>query len=734
MHQTLPGGPLRRALLLALLVPLAFIACDDGPSAVEERYTIRRQSGDQQFAGFGAFLEEPLRVIVEDESTGDPAEGVTVEGMIVMGGGAVLGPERSTTDANGVASTTLRLGFDDAQYRVRATVTHLVGGAATFDAFAVSPARVDSVVPEAADVGDTVTVFGSGFATNAGSNTVLIAGFRAPVAEVASTYLRVVVPACVPSRTADLRVDLGTVAGNTVALAVTGSDAPPLSMSVGQVLHSADAESASCVRLSATGGARYLVLLQNAAATSGQELPYRVTGASFDVLTVAGPRTVDSARDLDAGAALGSRSRSIASVGTREQSALDQALREAERLAVEARPAAEGSVLRSSLQPAQVEVGDRRDFWVFRSSGDYSRVTAEVRHVSDHAILYQDLDAPDGGFMASDFQDFGEVFDDPIYDTMTSVYGATSDVDGNGRVIILFTPVVNRMTPPGSGSAFVAGFFFGVDLLPDQRRCNDAEIFYTLVPDPEGEFGNVRTFDQILQGVPPVMAHEFQHMIHFNQRVLLRSAPIEATWLSEGLAHTAEELIGDVYVTRGDEDRASDFRIQNFLRADSYLDNPSAVSPLGPAVSLPVRGGVWLLLEYLQEHFGGNDLLSALTTSTASGVANVTGQVGLPWGTVLSRWGVALWADDTGIPGLDPVYTFPSLDLRAVYQNTGFPLRPLSLPWGDFTRTAALPAAASAYWLLDAGPAPSRLNVAVAGRHAPFGAADRPQLTILRIE
>ncbi|HUF12830.1 MAG TPA: IPT/TIG domain-containing protein [Longimicrobiales bacterium] len=737
MHQIPLAHDRRRALLLALLVPLAFVACGDEPSGLDEGYTIRPQSGDQQFGGFGEFLEEPLRVIVEDQSTGDPAAGLTVDWIVIMGNGAVLGPERSTTDANGVASTTLRLGFDDTLYRVRATVTRLVGSAVTFDAYAVAPAQVDSILPVAVDAGDTISVFGSGFATSAQSNTVLIAGFRAPVVEGSATQLRVVVPVCVPSRTAALRVDLGNVAGNTVSLSVTGSEAAPVSMTVGQVLYLGEAETASCLRLSATAGARYLLLLQSAAETGSQELSYRFTGATFDVLSAAEPRAlgfgVAGARGTEEVAAAPGSSY-VTSTGARAQSALDAALREAERLAVEGRAAPDQRAFRSSAAPDRVEIGDRRDFWVFRSAGDYARVTAEVRHVSDHAILYQDLDAPAGGFGASDFQAFGEVFDDPIYDTMTSVYGATSDVDGNGRVIVLFTPVVNLMTPPGSGSSFVAGFFFGIDLLEGQSRGNDAEIFYTLVPDPDGDFGNVRTLEQILQGVPPVMAHEFQHMIHFNQRVLLRNASIEATWLSEGLAHTAEELIGNVYVARGDDQRAFDFRIQNFLRADAYLGNPSAASPLGPGVSLPVRGASWLLLEYLQEHFGGNALLSALTQTTVSGVANITGQVGLPWGTVLSRWGIALWADDAGVAGLDPSYTFPSLNLRAVYQNTGFPLQPLSLPWGDFSRTATLPAASSAYWLLDAGAAPARLNVAVAGRHAPFGAADRPQLTILRIE
>ncbi|NIR38511.1 MAG: hypothetical protein GWO00_01660, partial [Gemmatimonadetes bacterium] len=102
-------------------------------------------------------------------------------------------------------------------------------------------------------------------------------------------------------------------------------------------------------------------------------------------------------------------------------------------------------------------------------------------------------------------------------------------------VIILFSPAVNALTPRGS-SGFVGGFFFGVDLLPDTEGSNAGEIFYTLVPDPDGIYSDPRPKDDILELVPAILAHEFQHMVHFNQRVLLLGAEAnEAVWLSEGL-------------------------------------------------------------------------------------------------------------------------------------------------------------------------------------------------------
>ena len=711
------------ALALALLAGIAIAACDDGPSGPERGYTIRIRSGDDQFAGFGSPLENPLQVTVEDATSGAAVQGVQVTWSVIDGSGAELGSEVSVTDANGVAATTLVLGPVDALYRVRATVDQLKGSPAVFEATAVAPAHVDSITPSAAAAGDTVVIHGTGFAANPDDNTVLVAGFRARVLEATATMLRVVVPACVPTRRAEVTANRGIVESNVALLDVTGSNAAPLAMDVGDVVRLAAVDALDCLRLAGGIDVGYLLLLQNATDVPGRELPWRLTGATPSEVIAAPQR---------------SRYRELHPQATRPgdlQQILDLELRDLEADA--ATPRVDAVAPRSMARAASVapvRVGDRRDFWVFRRAGEYERVTAVVRHVSTHAILYEDTDAPDGGFQPGDFEAFGRIFDDPIYPTLVDVYGQPSDVDGNDRIIILFTPVVNRMTPPGSGSGFVAGFFFGIDLLDDQARGNEAEVFYTLVPDPQGVFGNVRTFDQLLQGVPPVMAHEFQHMIHFNQRVLELDADLDQTWLSEALAHTAEEVVGDEFLERGDDARARAFRTQNFLRALIWMDNPAVVSLIGPAVPLEVRGGSWLMLEYLQGHFGGETLLAGLTRTEATGAANLSAETGLDWGTTLSRFGIAVWADDYGIPNLDPIYTFPTVDLRAVYAEIGFPLDPLPLAWTDFGRTGALPSAASMYWLLEGGAlASGTLNLAVAGRHTPFGAADRPQLTILRV-
>ena len=85
----------------------------------------------------------------------------------------------------------------------------------------------------------------------------------------------------------------------------------------------------------------------------------------------------------------------------------------------------------------------------------------------------------------ADLDNVGALFDDYLYPIDTTAFGRESDIDGNGVVIVLLTPRINALTrrlqPTGS---VILGYFFGLDLLPDEPNSNDGEIFYGLVPDP----------------------------------------------------------------------------------------------------------------------------------------------------------------------------------------------------------------------------------------------------------
>jgi hypothetical protein len=392
------------------------------------------------------------------------------------------------------------------------------------------------------------------------------------------------------------------------------------------------------------------------------------------------------------------------------------------------------------LQPLAVPAaGEKREFNVLNSANGFDKVSAVVRTVTPRAIIYVDTEA-ESAFTEADLRYFGELFDDPIYATATDVFGQPSDIDGNQRVIILFTPRVNALTPR-TESSFVTGFFYGCDLV-DRKRCsgtNSGEIFYSLVPDPAGKWSGVRSHAAVRAAVPPIMAHEFQHMINFARR----GFSADALWLSEALAHTAEELVGEVLIARGENALGRSFNTANLARAQRFLSNPAGTTLVEESGrgAVEMRGAAWLFLRHVRGHYGGHDLLRRLTgSSTRSGVANVVQETARPWTTLLTDFGVALWAD--GAPELqgplEPRYRFVGFDLRTALAGVpgGYNLRPTLLGWHDFAVTGSVGTGSSDYFLVSAptsGIAPP-LNFVLSGtRGAPVPETAGVLLTVLRV-
>ena len=81
-----------------------------------------------------------------------------------------------------------------------------------------------------------------------------------------------------------------------------------------------------------------------------------------------------------------------------------------------------------------------------------------------HTIVLSDTLSPAGGYTTQEMTDFGQAFDTLGYALDVQNFGAETDIDGNGRVAILFTPGVNVI--PGPPGGFVAGLFAGRDLVP----------------------------------------------------------------------------------------------------------------------------------------------------------------------------------------------------------------------------------------------------------------------------
>jgi len=395
---------------------------------------------------------------------------------------------------------------------------------------------------------------------------------------------------------------------------------------------------------------------------------------------------------------------------------------------------------------APPQVGDKRTFRVCANinCSSLKSVGATAQWAGQHAVIFVDDTIPANGFTPADLSDIGTQFDGVLYPIDTDRFGAESDIDGNGVVLVLLTDAVNALVgKPDCNTAFVTGFFYGADLDPVLRAShNNGEVFYGMVPDPAGAVTCSYSTTTVKRIMPVTFVHEFQHMISYNQKVLLHPGnPSEELWLNEAMSHLAEELASLHYDSLGDTTWKSRFQIGNLYNAYQYLVEPNAHYLLvtDATGTLEERGAGWLFVRWLLDRYGAGTSRQLVQTPQV-GVLAVQEATGAPVESLLTRWALALYVSD--LPGFTPPPEVPYTSWRfrttfaSLHQQdpadfpAEFPLVPDSSLGGDVLLTGTLRAGSGAYVLprQAAGGDAFALTFSVGA-----GALAGPQVTVLRL-
>jgi hypothetical protein len=231
--------------------------------------------------------------------------------------------------------------------------------------------------------------------------------------------------------------------------------------------------------------------------------------------------------------------------------------------------------------PPEYAPGEQISFWLHDMDGNtFYTLTAILRHETPHAYWWiQEGHEVDHEALERS----ARVFEEQTYPTSRRIFGSEPNpgIDGDPHVFIFLGDV------PG-----VAGYFSGPDEYPVEIRpySNEHEMFYINLKNAGPGSGY---FDGVL-------AHEFQHMIHWN---LDRD---EETWVNEGLSELAAHVNGfDV----GGSDRL-------FTRSpDTQLTTWPDMDDSGPHY-----GASYLLLVYFLEKYG-EEAVRELVAEPANGIA-----------------------------------------------------------------------------------------------------------------
>ncbi|MDR7078864.1 hypothetical protein J2Y03_003921 [Neobacillus niacini] len=180
--------------------------------------------------------------------------------------------------------------------------------------------------------------------------------------------------------------------------------------------------------------------------------------------------------------------------------------------------------------PAYI-VGDNKYFWVtnFVSNTD-SQISAKLLYSGTKSNIW----VYNNQITSLDAEKLGREFDNKINPVVTTNFGNSSDVDGNGKVNILCYDILDGFN--GNGG-YIGGYFWGGDLY-SQYNSNKSETFYI---DTYPSMGMGTTKD--VTAAYTTLAHEFQHMVNFNRTVFIEGSTNSMdTWLDEALSMAAEHI------------------------------------------------------------------------------------------------------------------------------------------------------------------------------------------------
>jgi hypothetical protein len=430
--------------------------------------------------------------------------------------------------------------------------------------------------------------------------------------------------------------------------------------------------------------------------------------------------------------------------------------------------AAAPRALQAAAPQAPPAPGSIRSFKVLSSlaaTSTFATVAAQLAYVGGNVLLYVDTLAPAGGFTPSQLQGFGQYFDQVLYPIDTTAFGAPTDLDQNGRVVVLMSPVVNHDTPAAtcSSQGYVTGFFDPEDFNgPSDVNSNQGEIFYSIVPDPAGAFSCAHTVADVDGLVPATFLHELQHLINFSQHVVVNGGQPGASWLDEGLSIAAEELGSLQYeqqcpppACRSNPAQLFPDSSQGFVQSFLFDSYQFALLPDTASITLENdgdqgvswRGGAWLLVRWLADQAGGNGFFRQLESGPSDGIADIQQATGRSFPTLFADFGLALHTDS--LAGL-PRTTAPAAN-RFVTRNVkqlwarlyatagGSSAVPLADPVQLFsitadTSTSVLYPGTVTYFRLDtpANVATVSIRFAAPGGAA-FSSALLPQLAVFRL-
>ena len=230
-------------------------------------------------------------------------------------------------------------------------------------------------------------------------------------------------------------------------------------------------------------------------------------------------------------------------------------------------------------------------------------------------------------------------FDNNIYPTNTGIFGQHEERGEEGqKVWVLIHNIRGESYYDPTQTSYIAGYFSSSEDAENNKNMMHIDSY-----DWADRTGPGVGRPYLYEGV---FAHEFQHLIHFDQD------PDEPSWVDEGCADLAMFMCGYGH---------SSGHIAYYM---VYHDTTALTFWGG---DLSDYGASYLFALYLYEHYGGAAFFTALLQEQENGILGIQNTLdtfpeyeGITFDEIYDAWTIAVYFDDLALGSL---YGFDTLDI-----------------------------------------------------------------------
>ncbi len=315
----------------------------------------------------------------------------------------------------------------------------------------------------------------------------------------------------------------------------------------------------------------------------------------------------------------------------------------------------------------------------------YISRNCKLERISAHCKIFVDQDSYNGlsavsgvdAVTAADLLHFENEFETHIYDLMTGSYANFYDIDNDGRISILLSPVYAKLNFAG---------LFNSNNFADNPNSNLRDLIGLFSPYSAKNWSGERWREATRETI----CHEMQHLVNYSANYYFNAVnQMEDEWLDESLSVGAEARYR---LLRGSPIMENRFSL--------WANSPSSVGLLNFSRALSQYGMVGLFNFYLYEQ-SDSATIKAMVNSTQLGIANVNnlfinrdGMNGM-----FRDWAMAALLDSLrannqiDISGINAGYRYKT--------NLGLNVSYTSVAYGYSTSEVYLPAYGAAFYIIN---------------------------------